>query len=388
MEGPVATMMHFALTDQQTMARDAIRQFMKRESPIEYVRECDEAARFPTELYGKLADSGWLGLPIPEAYGGAGGSCTDLVAFLEEMAYHFEAAANIYYTTIVIAADAIAHFGTEAQKKDLLPRLANGEIRFAFSLSEPNSGSDAASLRTQAVRDGNEWVINGQKMFCSCAQVADYILLMARTNSNAPKHESITMFVLDPRTPGVEIRPLQKLGLKPMDLNEIFLTDVRIPADAVIGEVDKGWGNALKTLDYERCCLSAVNVGAAQSCLDKVLAYTKERQQFGKRIADFQLTRAKLADMEMEIDAARLLLYRSAALVDQGIPNNKESAIANLYSSETYVRAALNGMRMMGGWGYLMEYDMQRHFRDSKLAEIGGGTSEILRIIISREMTR
>jgi len=144
----------------------------------------------------------------------------------------------------------------------------------------------------------------------------------------------------------------------------------------------------LKTLDYERCCLSGVNVGAAQSVLDKVLAYTQEREQFGQKIASFQLTRAKLADMEMEIDAARLLLYRSALLVDKGIPNNKESAIANLASSETYVRAALNGMRLMGGWGYLMEFDMQRHFRDSKLAEIGGGTSEILRIVISREMMR
>jgi alkylation response protein AidB-like acyl-CoA dehydrogenase len=327
-------------------------------------------------------------LPIPEEYGGMGGSCTDLAAFLEEFASHFEAGANIYYTTIVIATDAISHFGTEKQKRDLLPRLARGEIRFAFSLSEPSSGSDAASLRTRAVRVGDEWVINGQKMFCSCAQVADYILLMARTDVEAPKHEGITMFLLDPKTPGVEIRRLKKLGVKPMDLNEIFLTDVRIRAEDVIGDVNKGWRNALKTLDYERCCLSAVNVGAAQSCLDKALSYTKEREQFGQKIASFQLSRAKLADMEMEIDASRLLLYRSAALVDRGVPNNKESAVANLYSSETYVRTALNGMRLMGGWGYLMEYDMQRHFRDSKLAEIGGGTSEILRIIISRELTR
>jgi alkylation response protein AidB-like acyl-CoA dehydrogenase len=380
--------MDFDPTDDQRAMRDALRAFLRRECPIDYVRECDEAEAFPFALFDKLAAGGWLGLPIAEEYGGTGGSCTDLALFLEELAMHFEAAANIYYTTIVIAADAIGHFGTEAQKRDLLPRLARGEIRFAFSLSEPNSGSDAAALRTLAVREGDDWVINGQKMFCSCAQVADYILLMARTDTEAPKHQGITMFLLDPKTPGVEIRKLKKLGLKPMDLNEIFLTDVRIPAGAVIGEVNRGWGNAQKTLDYERCCLSAVNVGAAQSCLDKALVYTMEREQFGQKIASFQLTRAKLADMEMEIDAARLLLYRSAALVDRGIPNNKQSAMANLYSSETYVRAALNGMRMMGGWGYLMEYDMQRHFRDSKLAEIGGGTSEILRIIISREMMR
>lgn len=380
--------MDFDLTEGQRTIRDGLRTFLTRECPIEYVRACDEAERFPDELYAKLAEQGWLGLAIPEEYGGMGGSCTDLAVFLEEFAAHFEAGANIYYTTIVIATDALTHFGSEQQKRELLPKLARGEIRFAFSLSEPNSGSDAASLRTRAVMDGNEWVINGQKMFCSCAQEADYILLMARTDIDAPKHDGITMFLLDPKAEGVEIKKLRKLGLKPMDLNEIFLTDVRIPAGNIIGQVNKGWRNVLKTLDYERCCLSAVNVGAAQSCLDKALAYTKERQQFGQRIADFQLTRVKLADMEVEIDASRLLLYRSANLVDRGIPNNKQSAVANLASSETYVRAALNGMRLMGGWGYLMEYDMQRHFRDSKLAEIGGGTSEILRVVISREMLR
>ena len=380
--------MDFELNEQQRIMCAGLRQFLTRECPIEYVRECDEAERFPHELYKKLANEGWLGLPIAEQYGGTGGSCTDLVVFLEEFASHFEAGANIYYTTIVIAADAISHFGTEEQKRSLLPRLARGEIRFAFSLSEPHSGSDAASLRTLASRDGDEWVINGQKMFCSCAQEADYILLMARTNKEVPKHEGISMILLDPKSPGVEMRKIKKLGLKPMDINEIFLTNVRVPIANIIGEVDNGWQNALKTLDYERCCLSAVNVGAAQSCLDKVLTYTKEREQFGQKIASFQLSRAKLADMDMEIDAARLLLYRSAALVDRGIANNKESAIANLYSSETYVRAALNGMRLMGGWGYLMEFDMQRHFRNSKLAEIGGGTSEILRIIISRELTK
>jgi alkylation response protein AidB-like acyl-CoA dehydrogenase len=380
--------MDFDLNEQQLETRAALRNLLRRECPIEYVRACDEAERFPHELYARLAEQGWLGLPVPEAYGGAGGSCTDLVAFLEEFAAHFEAGANIYYTSIVIAADALTHFGSEAQKRDLLPRLARGEIRFAFSLSEPHSGSDAASLRTRAVPEGDFWVINGQKMFCSCAQVADYILLMARTDPAAPKHDGITMFLLPANTPGVEIRPLRKLGLKPMDLNEIFLTDVRLPAGHVIGQVNQGWRNVLKTLDYERCCLSAVNVGAAQSCLDKALAYSREREQFGQKIAQFQLSRAKLADMEMEIGAARLLLYRSATLVDRGIANNKESAIANLASSETYVRTALNGMRLMGGWGYLMEYDMQRHFRDSKLAEIGGGTSEILRLIISREMLK
>jgi len=380
--------MDFEISDEQRLMRDSLRAFLTKECPVEYVRECDEAERFPIELYQKLAEAGWLGLPIPVEYGGMGGSCTDLVVFLEEFARHFEAGANLYYTTVVIATDALTHFATEEQKRELLPKLARGEIRFALSLSEPGSGSDAASLRTRAVLEGDEWVINGQKMFCSAAQVADYILLMTRTDIEAPKHKGITMLLVPTGTEGMEIRKLKKLGLKPMDLNEIFLTDARVPKENVIGQVNGGWMNALKTLDYERCCLSGVNVGAAQSVLEKILQYTDERQQFGQKINSFQLTKAKLADMDMEIEAARLLLYRSANLVDRGIPNNKESAMANLYSSETYVRAALNGMRMMGGWGYLMEYDMQRHFRDSKLAEIGGGTSEILRIIIAKELTK
>lgn len=380
--------MNFDLTEEQRLMRDSLRAFLTRECPIEYVRECDEQERFPIELYEKLAAEGWLGLPIPVEYGGSGGSCTDLVVFLEEFARHFEAGANLYYTTVVIATDALTHFATEAQKQDLLPKLARGEIRFALSLSEPGSGSDAASLITRAELQGDEWVINGQKMFCSAAQVADYILLMTRTDTDAPKHKGITMLLVPTGTEGMEIRRLKKLGLKPMDLNEIFLTDVRIPKENVIGAVNGGWMNALKTLDYERCCLTGVNVGAAQSVLEKILTYTEERKQFGQKINSFQLTKAKLADMDMEIEAARLLLYRSADLVDRGIPNNKQSAMANLYSSEMYVRAALNGMRMMGGWGYLMEYDMQRHFRDSKLAEIGGGTSEILRIIIAKELIK
>ena len=380
--------MDFGISEEHRLIKDNVRSLMARECPIEYVRKCDAEAAFPHELFDKMAKLGWLGMPIPEAYGGSANSCVDLVMFLEQLAEGFEAAANIYYTTVVIAADALSHFGTEAQKKAYLPKLAMGEILFAFSLSEPHSGSDAAALRTRARLEGEEWVVNGQKMFCSCAQEADYILLMARSDPDAPKHEGISMFLLDPKSPGVTLRKVDKLGLRPMDINEIFLDDVRIPKDNVIGEVNKGWPNVLKTLDFERCCLSAVNVGAAQAALNQAIDYAKQRSQFGQAIAKFQFTRGKLVDMQIEIDAARLLLYRSAWLVDQGIDNPKESAMANLASSEAYVRTALNGMRIMGGWGYLMEFDMQRHFRDSKLSEIGGGTSEILRLIVSREMLK
>jgi alkylation response protein AidB-like acyl-CoA dehydrogenase len=349
------------------------------------VRECDENARFPEELFQKLAALGWLGMPIAESYGGTGASCLDLIVFLEEFARIFEAGANIYYTTTVIGADMLTHFGSEEQKRKLLPKLARGEIRFAFSVTEPDSGSDAAALRTRAQLDGDHWVINGQKMFCSCAQEADYILLLARTD--AAKQEGITMFLLDPKTPGVELRKIQKLGLKPMDINEIFLTDVRVPRADTIGEVNRGWLNVLKSFDRERCLLSAVNVGASQACFDLALRYAKQRQQFGKPISSYHPIKKKLVDMDMEISASRMLVYRSAWEVDQGTNNSRSSGLARLKSAETYMETALEGMRVMAGWGFLMEFDMQRHYRDARLAEIAP-TPEILHLVIGREILR
>ena len=378
-------MLNFSLTPEQEAMRDGLRVFLQKECTPEYVRECDENARFPEELFQKLAALGWLGMPIAEAYGGTGASCLDLIVFLEEFARIFEAGANIYYTTTIIGADMLTHFGSEEQKRKLLPKLAKGEIRFAFSVTEPNSGSDAAALRTRAQLDGDHWVINGQKMFCSCAQEADYILLLARTD--VPKQEGITMFLLDPKTPGVELRKIKKLGLKPMDINEIFLTDVRVPRADTVGEVNKGWLNVLKSFDRERCLLSAVNVGASQACFELALRYAKQRQQFGKPISSYHPIKKKLVDMDMEISASRMLVYRSAWEVDQGTNNSRSSGLARLKSAETYMETALEGMRVMAGWGFLMEFDMQRHYRDARLAEIAP-TPEILHLVIGREILR
>jgi alkylation response protein AidB-like acyl-CoA dehydrogenase len=378
-------MLNFSLSPEQEALRDGLRAFLQKECPIEYVRECDENARFPQELFQKLAALGWLGMAIPEAYGGTEASCLDLIVFLEEFAHTFEAGANIYYTSIVIGADMLSHFGSEEQKRKLLPRLAKGEIRFAFSVTEPDSGSDAAALRTRAQLDGDHWVINGQKMFCSCAQEADYILLLARTDTNVPKQEGITMFLLDPKSPGVELRKIKKLGLKPMDINEIFLTNVRVPRDDIVGKVNKGWLNVLKSFDRERCLLSAVNVGASQACFDLALKYSKQRQQFGRPISSFHPIKEKLVNMDMEISASRMLVYRSGWEVDQGTNNSRSSGLARLKSAETYMQTALEGMRVMAGWGFLMEFDMQRHYRDARLAEIAP-TPEILHLVIGREI--
>jgi acyl-CoA dehydrogenase len=377
--------MDFTLTSEQEMLRNSLRKFLQKECPRDYIRECDEQERYPRELFEKMAPLGWLGLAIPPEYGGSGGKAVDLVLFVEELARHFEAAANIYYTTIIIAVDNILHFGTEDQKNELLPKIAGGELRFAFSLSEPNSGTDAASLVCAAVPDGDNFLINGQKIFCSCAQVADYILLMARTDKQR-KHKGITMFMLDPKTSGVTLRNIRKLGLKPMDLSEIFLDNVVIPKGRLIGKVNEGWTNVLATLEFERCVLTAVNCGAAQAATDMALAYAKERHQFGQPIGKFQMIKEKLARMQMEVDATRSLLYRAAWMVDQGLPTAKESAMAKLHSSNTYMSVARDGMQVMAGYGFTMEYDMQRHYRDAKLSEFGGGTAELMHIIIAGEM--
>lgn len=377
--------MDFSLSPEQEMLRNSLRKFLQKECSKEYIRECDEQESFPRELFDKMAELGWMGLAVPTEYGGAGGGAVDLVLFIEELSRHFEAAANIYYTTIIIGLDAILHFGTQTQKNEYLPRIAKGEMKFAFSLSEPNAGTDAASLVCSAVQDGERFVINGQKIFCSCAQVADYILLMARTDKQR-KHKGITMFMLDPRSPGVTLRNIRKLGLKPMDLNEIFLDNVIISAENVVGKVNEGWTNVLATLEFERCCLTAVNCGAAQAVVDMALEYAKERHQFGQPIGKFQMIREKLARMQMEVDATRALLYRAAWMVDQGLPTAKESAMAKLHSSNTYMSAVRDGMQIMAGYGFSMEYDMQRHYRDAKLSEFGGGTSELMHLIIAGEM--
>ena len=297
----------------------------------------------------------------------------------------FEAAANIYYTAFIIARGAILHSGTQSQKDLLLPKIANGEIKVAFSLSEPNSGTDAASLVCSAVEDGDNYIINGQKIFCSCAQVADYILLMARTSKES-KRKGITMFLLDPKSPGVKIRNIRKLGLKPMDLNEIFLENVVIPKDKIVGKVNQGWTNVLATLEFERCCLTAINLGAAQAATDLALAYAKEREQFGQPISKFQGLRWILSDMATDLEAARQLTFFAAARKDRGEKHGMEASMAKLFASEMVNRVTAKALQIHGGYGYTKEYPVERFYRDARVFTIYEGTSEIQRIVIANHL--
>ena len=412
--------MDFDLSDEHKLIRATVREFAEQEIAPK-AEELDRTASFPYEIVAALADLGLMGIPFPEEYGGAGGDTLAYALTVEELARVDSSVAITLAAHTSLGTNPIWLFGTEEQKREWIPRLASGRELGAFGLTEPESGSDAGALRTRARLEpgcavgAGEWIMNGTKAFITnsgtditalvtvAAVSADATPASTPTPGAAPGdgrpgsaatdeggfRPEISNFLVPQGTPGYSRAPsYRKMGWRASDTHELHFEDARIPEANLLGERGKGLSQFLTVLDAGRVSVAAIGLGLAQGVYEMALRYARERRQFGRPIGSFQAVAFMLADMATEIEAARLLLYRSANLVDRGIANNKESAMANLYSSETYVRAALNGMRMMGGWGYLMEFDMQRHFRDSKLAEIGGGTSEILRIIISREITK
>lgn len=378
--------MDFILTEEQIMFQKTVRKFMERECPRDYVRQHDEQEKFPLDLFQKMASQGWMGLPFPEKYGGAGGGVIELTLLLEELSRAMRAAASAYFVTVIFGGESIFHFGREDQKLNFLPPISQGKLQFALALTEPNSGSDAASLSTAAVLQGDEYLINGSKIFISGALEANWLIVVARTDKTAPKHEGITIFLVDSKSPGLEIKKISKLGVRAVGFNEIVLENVRVAKENILGAVNKGWQHIQTTLEMERIGIAAEATGNAQLIVEDALQYAKERVQFGRPIGKFQMIQQMLADMQTEVDAARLLTYRAAWMKDQRIPCSKEASMAKLFASEVCMRCAIKGMEILGGYGYTMEYDMQRYFRDAQANKIGGGTSEIQRLIIAREM--
>jgi alkylation response protein AidB-like acyl-CoA dehydrogenase len=378
--------MDFEFTEEQKILRDTVRRFIIKECPREVVRSHDEEERFPSELFTKMAALGWMGVPYPERYGGLGGNAIDLTIILEEISRGMRALATAYYATVVLGGQAIYHGGTETQKLQYIPKVCRGELKLSLSLTEPNAGSDLASMSTRAVLDNDHFVINGQKTFCTLADQSDLIVMGVRTQWDGPKQKGISLVLVPKNLEGLTIRKIPKLGIRAISACEIFLSDVRIHKDNLLGEINQGWTYILKTLEMERLTLAAVAVGDTQAILEEALKHAKERVQFGRPIGKFQLIQAILADIKVELEAARLLTYHLAWLISEGRPCHMESSIAKLFASEVCMRAAINGMQVLGGYGYTMEYDMQRHFRDAKINEIGGGSSQIQRLIIAREM--
>ena len=374
--------MDFALTEEQKLLQKTARDFAQREVAPKAVA-IDREHRHPAELVARMAELGLLGIAVPDEYGGAGMDNVGYVLAMEEVSRACASTGVIMSVNNSLVCDPILRFGTEAQKRQFLVPLASGAQLGCFALSEPEAGSDAAAQKTVAVRDGDSWVINGTKNFITNAPVADVMVLICMTDPEKG-HRGISAFIVPMDTPNVRCAPPDdKLGIRGSKSSQVFLDDARLPADALLGEVGKGFAVAMSTLDGGRIGIASQALGIARACLEDARQYAADRKTFGKPIAMHQAIQWKLADMATELDAARLLTLRSAWLKDRKLPYGKESAMAKLFASDIANKAAREAIQIFGGNGYTTEYPVERYFRDAKITEIYEGTSEVQRIVIA-----
>ena len=358
--------MDFSFTEAQLLLKNSVHDFLEKECPKSLVRELEDKREYPEELFRKMANMGWLGIPVPEEYGGSGGNSMDLVIVGEEIGKFWFSLALIWGGSTCFGAKTICSHGSVEQKKFLLPKLCKGELRFSGAFTEPGGGTDLLALTTNATKQDGEWVVNGQKTFITWAQEADYLITFARTNKNPEKKtDAFTVFLIDSKSSGIEIRGLDKLGLWGTDSNEVFFNDVRVPETSVIGEVNRGFHHLLDTLNNERIVASGAILGMSQAAFEDALEYAKQRYAFGKPIGQFQQIQSYLSRMKIDIDAARFLLYRAAWMEVNGMPCGMEATMADYFVSEVGHKCAVLGMRIMGGAGFMMDSSMQRYYRDS-----------------------
>jgi isovaleryl-CoA dehydrogenase len=378
--------MDLSFTDEQNDFAEAIRDFCRRECGTSEQRERltnGYTELHSAEIYSKLAELGWLGVTIDEDLGGSGGGMVDACIFMEETSRGL-APVNAYATTLIVAG-AVQRFGSDEQKRKILGGIAGGAVE-AIAMTEPEAGSDVGSLTTSAERVNGGYVLNGQKVFCSNAHLADHVLVVCRTTKGQSKHDGLTMIFVPTDNPQMEIKPIDTLGGR--ETNHLYLSDCEAPADAVLGEVDQAWTQLMAGLNVERLILAATMLGLGERAFDDALAYVKERRQFGQPIGSFQALQHRLADIATELEAARLMTYAVAARVDAD-PDRmlpREASMVKLFVTEAAQRAALGGMQMMGGYGYSSEYDMERLVRQTLVSTIYGGTSEIQRNIIAKTL--
>lgn len=379
--------MDFTLPEELEEIQRTVRAFCEAEVKP-YARAWDEAGTFPREVVRRLGEMGLLGMTVPEDLGGAGMGALAVAVVVEEVARFDGSLALTVASHNGLGTGHILRFGTDAQRERYLPPLARGEKLAAWALTEPGSGSDAAGMATTAVRRGDGWILNGSKTFITQGTVGDTFVVLARTDP-ARKQHGITAFILEKGLPGFTQRAIHaKLGMRSSDTAELFLEDVEVPDAQRLGEVNDGFVNTLRILDRGRITIGALAVGLARGALEEARAYARERKAFGRAIADFQAIGFMLADMATETSAARLLVHRAAALCDAGLPFGKEASMAKLYASEAAMRATSKAIQIHGGYGYTRDFPVERYFRDAKLTEIGEGTSEVQRLVISREILR
>jgi alkylation response protein AidB-like acyl-CoA dehydrogenase len=351
-------------------------------------REWDERGAFPREVVARLGEMGLLGITVPEEYGGAGMGALAVAVVVEEVARFDGSLALTVASHNGLGTGHILRFGTEAQKRRYLPSLAKGERLAAWALTEAGSGSDAAAMRTTAIRRGDGWVLSGSKTFITQGTVGGTFVVLAKTDPERKQH-GVTAFILEPGMKGFTQKPIHgKLGMRSSDTAELFLDEVEVPDAQRLGAVGEGFLNTLQILDRGRISIGALAVGLARGALEEARDYSKERKAFGRPIADFQAIAFMLADVATELSAARLLVHRAAALCDAGAPFGKEASMAKLFASEAAMRATSKAIQIHGGYGYTRDFPVERYFRDAKLTEIGEGTSEVQRMVISREILR
>jgi alkylation response protein AidB-like acyl-CoA dehydrogenase len=379
--------MDFGLTGDQQQLRKTIREFAEAEMRP-HVLEWDESQTFPVEVFRALGALGVLGAVFPEEFGGAGFAYTDYAVIMEELARVDPSIALSVAAHVSLCANHIYTAGNRSQKERYIPRLASGEWIGCWSLTEPESGSDAGGTRASAVRNGDYWVINGLKTFTTNAHVADVCVVMAVTDRAASSH-GISAFIVERGTEGFRFgKKENKLGMRCSPTGEVHFTDCRVSPTQLCGNQGEGFVDSLRILDGGRISIAALGVGIAQGAYEAALKYSKQRKQFGRFISEFQAIQHKLADMATEIDAARLLTLRAAWLKDSGADVNKESSMAKLFASEVAVRVSNEAVQIHGGYGFIKDYPVEKFFRDSKLCTIGEGTSEIQRMVIARQLLK
>ncbi|MGE7902953.1 acyl-CoA dehydrogenase [Peribacillus sp. NPDC094092] len=378
--------MDFSLTKEQQMIKEMVKEFAEKEiKPIAI--ELDAKSMFAEDVFKKMGKLGLLGIPFPEEYGGSGGDTISYAIAVEEVGKACGGTGLSYAAAVSLGASPIYYFGTEEQKQKYLVPITTGETLAAFGLTEPNAGSDAGGTRTTAVLKGDEYVINGEKTWITNASYSRTVTVTAVSGKDSKGKNIISAFIVPTDTQGLTINSnYEKMGVRASNTCEIILDNVRVPKENLLGDPDKGFKQFLFTLDGGRISIAALAVGIAQAAFDKALAFSKERIQFGKSISNFQAIQFKLADMAMEIELARNMVYKAAWLKDNKKPFAKEAAYAKLFASETAFRASNQAIQIHGGSGYMREYEVERYLRDAKLLEIGEGTSEIQRIVIARQL--
>lgn len=372
--------LNFDLGKEKDFLRQNVRKLVERDCPREYARETDEKEEFPERVWKALAQGGFLGIPVAEEYGGAGGDVLDMTIVTEELARRSGAVGLTFFMSSCFGGHLIETMGNPAQKKEFLPRLARGEIKFAFSLTEPDGGTDVlGAMKTTAVEKEDHFLLNGQKVWTTAAHVSDYITVVARTNSNVAKRaDGISVFLLDRTWPGITMHKLEKIGIRATPSFQMFYENVKIPKSRLLGEKDKGFYALLAMLNNERILTAALCLGEAQAAFDDALQYAKERKAFGKPIGQMQAIQHKLSWMCTKVELARLITYKAAWLQSHRRECAIEANMAKLVSANHACEVTAEGMQILGGYCYSREYDMQRYWRDCRLHKVGPVSDEMI----------